>query len=77
MVTGVYLAGILICLSMMLISQHLYSMIAGLVASIVYVSDVTPADKKLVEKFGDSYLDYMEQVSALNFITGIIRRIKS
>ena len=62
---------------MMLISQHLYSMIAGLVASIVYVSDVTPADKKLVEKFGDSYLEYMKQVPALNLLTGIIRRLRS
>ena len=82
--TGVYsivrhpqfLAGILICLSMMLISQHRYSMVAGLVASIVYASDVPVADKKLVEKFGDSYLDYMEQVPALNLVTGIIRRLR-
>ena len=83
--TGVYrivrhpqfLAGILICLSMMLISQHLYSMVAGLVASIVYASDVPHADKKLVEKFGESYLDYMGQVPALNFINGIIRRLRN
>jgi protein-S-isoprenylcysteine O-methyltransferase Ste14 len=72
-----FLAGILICLSMMLISQHLYSVVAGLVASVVYASDVPQADKKLVEKFGNSYLDYMEQVPALNFFTGIIRRLST
>ena len=72
-----FLAGILICLSMMLISQHMYSVVAGLVASIVYASDVPQADKKLVEKFGESYLDYMKQVPALNFITGIIQRLRN
>jgi protein-S-isoprenylcysteine O-methyltransferase Ste14 len=62
---------------MMLISQHEYSVIAGLVASIVYASDVPHADKKLIEKFGESYLEYMGQVPALNFITGIFRHLRS
>ena len=81
--TGVYsivrhpqfLAGVLICLGMMLISQHSHSVVAGVIASIVYASEVDSADRRLIEKFGKPYREYMEQVPALNFITGIIRRV--
>ena len=71
-----FLAGILITLSMMLISQHAHSLIAGLLASIVYASEVSSADMKLIEKFGESYIQYMDQVPALNRIKGIIQQIK-
>ena len=49
-----FLAGILICLSMMLISQHLHSVIAGTVAAFLFASEVPSADKRLVKKFGYS-----------------------
>jgi predicted fused transcriptional regulator/phosphomethylpyrimidine kinase/protein-S-isoprenylcysteine O-methyltransferase Ste14 len=71
-----FLAGILICVSMMLISQHTYSIVAGSIASIVYASEVSSADQKLVEKFGESYIEYMGKVPALNFIFGIISRVR-
>ena len=70
-----FLAGVLICLGMMLISQHPHSVVAGIIASIVYASEVSPADKRLIEKFGEPYKQYMEQVAALNFVTGLIRRL--
>lgn len=70
-----FLAGMLICVSMRLISQHIHSVIAGIIASIVYASEVLPADEKLLLKFGEPYRQYMERVPALNFITGILRRI--
>ncbi|MBN2334797.1 DUF1295 domain-containing protein [Candidatus Bathyarchaeota archaeon] len=71
-----FLAGILVTLSMMLMSQHVHSVVAGLVAAVVYASDVPPADERLVEKFGDPYIRYKEQVPALNFVTGILRLAK-
>jgi len=70
-----FLAGVLICLGMMLISQHPQSVVAGIIASIVYASEVDSADRRLIEKFGEPYREYMEQVPALNFVTGIIRRV--
>lgn len=81
--TGVYsivrhpqfLAGVLICLGMMLISQHPQSVVAGIIASIVCALEVDSADRRLIEKFGEPYREYMEQVPALNFVTGIIRRV--
>ena len=71
-----FLAGVLICLSMMLISQHPHSVIAGIIAAITYASEVQPADKRLVEKFGESYQIYKKQVPALNFTTGIYRALR-
>ena len=70
-----FLAGVLICLSMMLMSQHPYSVIAGMVAAVTYAYEVVPADKSLIEKFGEPYLRYKEQVPALNFIAGVIRLV--
>ena len=71
-----FLAGVLVCFSMMLISQHLYSVIAGSIAALLFASDVPPADKRLVEKFGEPYLLYMERVPALNFVSGLFRLIQ-
>ena len=68
-----FLAGVLICVSMMLISQHPYSVIAGLIAAITYAYEVVPADKRLVEKFGEPYQRYKERVPALNFMVGVFR----
>jgi len=68
-----FLAGILVTLSMMLLSQHVYSVLAGLVAAVVYASEVPPADRRLVEKFGEQYRLYMEEVPALNFVAGLAR----
>jgi protein-S-isoprenylcysteine O-methyltransferase Ste14 len=68
-----FLAGILITVSMMLLSQSVYSVVAGLVAAVVYASEVPAADRRLVEKFGEPYRRYMEEVPALNFVVGLAR----
>jgi protein-S-isoprenylcysteine O-methyltransferase Ste14 len=68
-----FLAGVLICLSLMLISQYPFSVIAGIVAAVTFGYEVVPADRKLVDKFGESYLLYKEKVPALNFIVGLYR----
>jgi protein-S-isoprenylcysteine O-methyltransferase Ste14 len=70
------LAGVLICLSMMLVSQHPLSVVAGVIAALLFASDVPSADGALVEKFGEPYLRYKEQVPALNFVTGLFRLIQ-
>jgi protein-S-isoprenylcysteine O-methyltransferase Ste14 len=72
-----FLAGILITLSMMLMSQHPHSVVAGLVAAVVYASEVPPADGRLVEKFGEPYVRYMERVPALNFVAGLLRLVRA
>jgi protein-S-isoprenylcysteine O-methyltransferase Ste14 len=71
-----FLAGVLVCFSMMLISQHLNSVIAGSLAALLFASDVPSADKRLVEKFGEPYLLYMKRVPALNFLSGLFLLIQ-
>ena len=79
--TGVYgvvrhpqfLAGILVITSMMLLSQHVGSAVAGLVAAAVFASEVPVADERLVAKFGEPYVRYMGRVPGLNFISGVVR----
>ena len=50
-----FLAGVLITVSMMLMSQHPHSVVAGLVAAGVYAMEVPPADRRLEEKFSETY----------------------
>lgn len=68
-----FLAGVLITVSMALISQHSSSFVAGFIAAVVFASEVPDEDKKNIEKFGESYKKYMNDVPALNFIVGLIK----
>jgi protein-S-isoprenylcysteine O-methyltransferase Ste14 len=68
-------AGILMCLSLMLITQHWISIALGVPAMILVYLDLIKADQRCVEKFGDAYRFYMESVPRVNFVLGVIRLI--
>ncbi len=67
-----YCAGILIAVSMMLMTQHWASVAAGTVVVVTWYIECIYADRRLVEKFGDAYVDYMQRVPRVNFILGVI-----
>lgn len=67
-----YCAGILIAVSMMLVTQHWVSAAAGAVVVVTHYVECIYADRRLVEKFGDAYVDYMRRVPRVNFILGAI-----
>jgi protein-S-isoprenylcysteine O-methyltransferase Ste14 len=68
-----YTAGLLLSLSLILISQSLIVLVlGGLVIPILYL-DIVIADRSEVEKFGDKYREYMERVPRTNFLIGIFR----
>ena len=71
-----YMAGILINIGIILISQHWLIIIIGVVALVLSYFDALRADQNLIEKFGKEYSDYIKIVPRLNFIAGIIRLIK-
>lgn len=71
-----YLAGILFNLALILISQHWLIVLLGLPAMVLMFIDIQKADKNEIEKFGDAYRVYMDQVPQINFITGIIRQFQ-
>ncbi len=68
-----YFAGILISVSMMLISQHWTSIAAGAIVIPVWYLECCNADQRLISKFGDEYRDYMRRVPRVNFVLGLIR----
>jgi protein-S-isoprenylcysteine O-methyltransferase Ste14 len=71
-----YMAGILINIGLILISQHWLIIIIGVVSMVLIYLDALRADQNLILKFGKEYSDYAEKVPRLNFIAGIIRLIK-
>jgi protein-S-isoprenylcysteine O-methyltransferase Ste14 len=68
-------AWLLMCLSLMLITQHWASVALGVPAMVLDYLDLLKADQRLVAKFGDAYRRYMERVPRVNFVAGIIRLI--
>jgi protein-S-isoprenylcysteine O-methyltransferase Ste14 len=69
-------AWLLINLGVMLIAQHWSSVILGLTSMALAYADSFKTDQSCVEKFGDAYVDYMERVPRLNFLTGVVRLIQ-
>jgi len=71
-----YLAGMLLSLAFILISQHWSVLILGVPAIIIFYEDMFDADKSSIKKFGDDYKRYMKRVPRMDFFTGLIRLIK-
>jgi protein-S-isoprenylcysteine O-methyltransferase Ste14 len=70
---GQYLAGILLSLSLILITQHWFNAICGIPIMILVYIEMFRADKDLIKKFGDEYKEYMRKVPRANFLWGIIK----
>jgi protein-S-isoprenylcysteine O-methyltransferase Ste14 len=69
-------AGLLMCLGLMLITQHWASVALGVPAMILIYLDLLKADECCIQKFGDAYRRYMERVPRVNFVLGIIRLLQ-
>ena len=65
-------AWLLMCISLMLITQHWASIALGIPVLVLAYLDLLKADQRLVEKFGDAYRRYMERVPRVNFVVGIV-----
>jgi len=71
-----YLAGILMSIALPLITQHWSIVLLGTIVAVVTYINTFDEEKDCVEKFGDEYLRYMEDVPRINFIIGIARLIR-
>jgi protein-S-isoprenylcysteine O-methyltransferase Ste14 len=69
-------AWLLINLGVMLIAWHWTSMTLGLVSMGLVYADTFKADEDCIEKFGDTYKSYMQEVPRVNFLVGIIRLLR-
>jgi len=70
-----YLAGILISLGLFMIAPHWSNFTLGFFNAILYISGIFQEEKKLIDKFGDAYREYMQRVPRLNFIWGLIKKL--
>jgi len=70
-----YLAGALINLALMLITQHGLIATIGVVAVVLNYFIALKADHELIEKFGDDYKRYIQKVPRMNFLVGLIRLV--
>ena len=67
-----YLAGLLLIIALMLMTQYWLSVIAGAIAFATFYFDTLRADANLVEKFGNDYRLYMERVPRANLFQDIL-----
>jgi protein-S-isoprenylcysteine O-methyltransferase Ste14 len=71
-----YLAGILLNLALILLSQHWLILVLGVPAMVLMYLDIQKADQYEIEKFGEAYRDYMTRVPQINFILGAVRQLQ-
>lgn len=69
-----YLAGMLLGLSFIIITQHWLVLTLGIPFIIIFYIAGWDEDKFCVKKFGKEYEDYMEKVPRFNLIFGIIKK---
>ena len=71
-----YVGWMLFNLSLMLITQDWISSGIGCISIVIMYFEIKKADQECIQKFGDSYLSYMEKVPKINFIKGILAYLK-
>jgi protein-S-isoprenylcysteine O-methyltransferase Ste14 len=71
-----YLAGVLMSLALPLISQHWSVAAVGACSAVVIYLNTLDEEQGCIAKFGDAYLNYMQRVPRMNFVLGILRRLR-
>ena len=66
-------AGLLMCLGLMLLTQHWSSVALGIPAMVLIYLDLLKEDQRCIQKFGDAYRQYMQRVPQVNFVAGFVR----
>jgi len=65
----------LLAFGLALIGQHWVFFLLGAVGSLAFALGLVGEDEANIEKFGDDYRRYMEQVPGYNILLGLIRRL--
>lgn len=68
-----YVALTLLNIAFILVGQNLIIAILGILAIPLMIIDIQKAEKACIEKFGDTYKNYMKRVPQINFVFGFIR----
>ncbi len=65
-----------IFITTLLLYPHWLFAVLGVIGSILLYLGTKEEDKRLIEKFGDDYIAYMQRVPGMNFILGIVRLLR-
>ncbi len=71
-----YLSGIFFTIAIACISQHVLIIFIGLFIIPLLYLDIIQEDEKQLEKFGNVYVEYSRKVPMVNFVLGIVRKIR-
>jgi protein-S-isoprenylcysteine O-methyltransferase Ste14 len=71
------LAFVFIHISLILISQHIIVAVNAMISIMMIYLVSIELDRKLIDKFGDDYIQYMQRVPRMNLILGIERLLES
>lgn len=71
-----YLGWLSMYIAVILFSQHWLIVIIGIMGVVCMYQISRQEDQRLIEKFGDPYIRYMESVPTMNVLAGIIRLLK-
>ena len=66
-------AGILLNLALALIGQHWLLVALAAMGTVLIYIDTFRADEACIEKFGQEYVRYVQQVPRVNFVAGLLR----
>ncbi len=72
-----YLGWLVLYPAVIFLSQNWLVAIIGCLGSACMVQIARLEDASLIEKFGDTYINYLESVPRLNFIAGIYKLCKT
>lgn len=59
-----------------LLSQRWYSVVLAVVGNAFFILHACQEEKSLLERFGDSYREYMGKVPRFNVVIGVVRWIR-
>lgn len=71
-----FLGGILLSLSLIMITQSWIILLLGIPVMIMFYLGLYEGDQQGIEKFGRDYEEYMKRVPRANFLLGIIRLLR-
>ena len=68
-----YVGGMVMFISHPFFGQHWTVAVSSAVGAVCCYMLVRSEDQRLMEKFGDSYTEYMREVPGVNFLIGLVR----
>ncbi|MCD6463439.1 MAG: isoprenylcysteine carboxylmethyltransferase family protein [Thermotogae bacterium] len=71
-----FLGHILIIFALIIISQHVISLVVGTILIVLLYLAMMEEEKRNIEKFGKVYRDYMKKVPRINLIAGVVKQIR-